>query len=510
MSKKALALPPRGVSREALFRRLRSLSGDDTRWKDGRTFSLVFYAGEDVYSVAREAYALYFSENALNPGAFPSLRIMEAEVLSMTASLLGGDGGATGNLTSGGTESILMAVKAARDRYRSLRPDIKAPEIVAPVSAHPAFDKAAHYFDLRLVSVPVSDDFRADLEQTRAAINENTIMLIGSAPSYPQGVLDPIEDLALLAQEKGLWMHVDACVGGFMLPFVERIGHELPPYDFRVPGVHSISVDLHKYGYTAKGASAILYRSRELRRSQYFVQTEWPGGMYGSPTMTGTRPGGAIAAAWAVLHYLGMRGYERLAADVMDVVARYRSVIEGIDDIYIPGSPVMSVFSIASETLNIYAVGDELAVRGWHLDRQQFPASLHITLNHAHTKSMDAFLKDLHEAVARVRSGAGAFSGGLGRFAGWLLGRLPGFVSRPIRSLLPRIGGEGVPKRTAAMYGMMGSLPDRGEIKDLVLDLVSGFTDLPEQSLSKEAQQFREGNAQKVPDRKSDQPAGEP
>ncbi|MGC9336215.1 MAG: pyridoxal phosphate-dependent decarboxylase family protein, partial [Anaerolineae bacterium] len=292
-----ITMPHTRQSAAAVLSRMQQLRDQDARWQEGKTWSLVYDAGEELTEFLKQAYTLFFSENGLNPMAFPSLRRFEAEAVSMTASLLGGSERTAGNMTSGGTESILMAVKTARDWARSHDPANDAPEMVLPASAHPAFDKAAHYFCVRAVHVPVGTDFRADVEAITRAITPRTILLVGSAPSYPHGVVDPIADLAGVAREHGLLCHVDACVGGFLLPFVRRLGYPVPDFDLGVPGVTSISVDLHKYGYAAKGASVILYDSRELRRHQFFVHTGWPGGIYPSPTMAGTRPAGPIAAA---------------------------------------------------------------------------------------------------------------------------------------------------------------------------------------------------------------------
>ncbi len=396
-------LPQHGQSKDALLSRMQQARNQDVDWREGKAFSLVFQAGEDVAEVSKAAYAMYFSENGLNPGAFPSLRRFETEVIGMAAELLGGDGQVAGNMTSGGTESILMTVFTAREWARANRPAITAPEIVLPLSGHPAFEKAAHYFDVTIVHTPVREDFRADVEAMCAAITPNTIMLVGSAPSYPQGVVDPISEIAALAAEHGLLCHVDACVGGFMLPFVRKLGYPVPPFDFSVPGVTSISADLHKYGYTAKGASVILYRDKALRRHQMFAYTDWPGGIYASPTMAGTRPGGAIASAWAVMNYLGEEGYLRIDDIVMQTVAKLRQGIAAIEGVHILGDPDMSVMALSSDTLDIYQVGDEMTVQGWHLDRQQFPPSLHLTIHAGHAPVADQFLDDLASSVAQVR-----------------------------------------------------------------------------------------------------------
>ena len=287
-----LRLPKKGVASDMVLERMKALREQDANWHGGKTWSLVYHAGDQVTELLKEAYIMFFSENGLNPMAFPSLNTFEAEVVAMTGALLGGDAETAGNMTSGGTESILMAVKTAREWAKARRPGLGVPEMILPATAHPAFDKAAHYFGVKSVRIPILEDFRADVAAARAAISDTTILIVGSAPSYPQGVVDPIAELAQIAQEHDLLFHVDACVGGFMLPFVRRLGYPVPDFDFSVPGVTSISVDLHKYAYAAKGASVILYRNKALRRHQFFVQTDWSGGIYASPTMTGTRPGG--------------------------------------------------------------------------------------------------------------------------------------------------------------------------------------------------------------------------
>lgn len=473
-------LPARGMTKDALLARMRAARDRDVRWRDGRVFSLVFPAGLDVEEVASTAYTLFFGENGLNPTAFPSLRTFETDVVAMTAALLGGGAEVAGNMTSGGTESILLAVKTARDWARAERPHVRQPEIVACQSVHPAFHKAAQYFGLRLITTPPRADLRADVDRIATAIGPDTILLVGSAPAYPHGVVDPIGDLAQLAAARGLLMHVDACVGGMLLPFARRLGYPVPDFDFSLPGVTSISVDLHKYGYAAKGASVILYRNAHLRRYQFFVSTDWPGGIYPSPSMTGTRPGGAIAAAWAVMNYLGESGYLTLADQVMRTAHALHAGIARLDGVHVLGRPDMSVMALASDRFDIYDIGDELTLRGWHLDRQQFPPSLHLTVMPAHAATASLFLDDLAAAVAAVRRP---------NLARWrknlllslvrVLTRLlpPALVSRLTGRFAP--GGGAMPARTAAIYGLIGTLPNRGDVDHLVLDLLDGMTRPP-------------------------------
>jgi glutamate/tyrosine decarboxylase-like PLP-dependent enzyme len=476
-----LPFPTTGRSKEAILEEMRLVREKDIRWQQGKAFSLVFQAGEEVTELLKEAYTLFFAENGLNPAAFPSLRKFETDVTAMAASLLGGDGLVVGNMTTGGTESLLLAVKTARDWARSRRPEVREPEMILPRTAHPAFEKAAEYFGVKAVHTPVQDDFRADIAATRAAISPNTILLVGSAPSYPQGVVDPIAELSVLAQEHDLLLHVDACVGGFMLPFVRRLGYPVPTFDFSLPGVTSISADLHKYAYAAKGASVILYRSAELRRFQFFVYTDWPGGIYPSPTMAGTRPGGAIAAAWAVLNYLGEEGYLRITGAVMKTALKIKEGIASIPGLKVLGSPEMSVMAIASDHLNVYEIGDALAQRGWHLDRQQFPPSLHLTVNYAHIEVADLFLQDLEEAAAAARTWSlpKARDALLVKLANTAVRLLPEQTVSRLMAKAPGLlgsSGGGLPGRQAAMYGLMGTLPNRGDLRELVLDLLDTMT----------------------------------
>lgn len=432
----------KGKSREEVLALLQEMKAKDANYAAGKTWSLVYYAGEEITNLAKEAYMTFFHENALNPMAFPSLARMEREVIGYARELLHGDEKVVGSMTSGGTESIMMAVKTARDLARAERPHITAPEMVLPITVHPAFEKAAHYFGVKPVHIPVDGDYRADIAAARAAITENTILLVGSAPAYPQGIIDPIEELAALAVEKELKFHVDACLGGFMLPYVEKLGHAIPAFDFRVEGVTSISADLHKYGYTAKGASVILYRNKSIRRYQFFSYADWPGGLFASPSIAGTRPGGGIAAAWAVVHHLGMDGYLKLAERVMKTTRALLDGIAAIDEIHILGKPEMSVFAIGSERLNVFALADVMESYGWHMDRQQHPDSLHFMVTPAHEGIVEEFLADLQRAVRYVEEHH----------------------------------DEVVQSGTAPMYGMVGSLPDRTLAREMLLDVMDGIT----------------------------------
>lgn len=394
-----MQLPKAGTPREEIMARMRELKQRDADWRGGRTWSLIYPAGEDVDELLREVNDLYVFENALNPFRFPSLRQMESEVVSMTTALLHGGEYAGGTMTSGGTESILMAVKTARDRAREEK-GITRPEMIIPESAHPAFAKAGKYLCVEVKQASLGRDLRVDVQDVRSRITPETVLIVGSAPNYPHGVIDPIEDLAALAAERGTSFHTDACVGGFLLPFLERLGHPVPRFDFRVPGVTTISADVHKYGYCTKGASVIAHRTQETLQYQYFLYDQWPGGLYGSPAMAGARAAAPVAAAWAVMNYLGEAGYTRLASVILDTTKKLRRGIESIPELHIWGDPDASLLAFGSETVDVMAVCDVMDAKGWHLDRQTRPAALHMMVTPNHAKIADQFLADLREAVA--------------------------------------------------------------------------------------------------------------
>jgi sphinganine-1-phosphate aldolase len=390
------AFPREGRPADDLLAEIRAGRGDDADWRGGRTFSLVYNPGDPELERLLEAVSHeYLHENYLNPFAFPSLLKMEEEVVAMAADLFGGSPDA-GKLTSGGTESIFLAVQVAREHARTER-GIAEPQLVTADTAHPAFAKAAHYLDVEHVRVPVRADGRLDPAAAADALTERSALLVGSAPCYPYGVIDPIPELAALAAERDILCHVDACLGGWLLPFWERLGEPVPAWDMRVPGVTSLSADLHKYGWSFKGVSLLLHRTKDLQRHQYFIYDGWPGGIYGSATTAGTRPGAPIAAAWATVSHLGEAGYLRLAQQVLDATRRFRSGIEAIAGLHVTGDPVMGVMEIASDDLDLSAVGDVMDDRGWHLDRQQ--GGLHLMLSPYHARVADEFLADLAAAV---------------------------------------------------------------------------------------------------------------
>jgi sphinganine-1-phosphate aldolase len=400
----AMVLPASGVDRDQLFAELDEMKAGDVRWRDGRALTLAYHAGDDVVAVAEEAYRRFSTENALNTDAFPSLRRLQGEVVAIVGEWLqAGDDGA-GFMTSGGTESLLMAVKAARERGRRER-GVTSPNVVLPASAHAAFEKGCYYFGLESRRVPVGADWRADVDAMAAAVDDDTVLVVGSAPQYPQGVIDPIEAIAALAAERDINCHVDACMGGVTLTYLRRLGHPIPPWNFEVPGVTSISVDLHKYGYTAKGASVIMHRSKRLRSYQTFVTDNWLGGVYGSSGVLGTKSGGPMAAAWAVMHYLGDDGYLRLTAAARTACEQLADSVRSMPELRLLAAPDATLLSFVAAdpaSLDVFAVADALWRRRWYVDRQGPPASLHCTVNAVHLDKIEAFVADLRDSVAEV------------------------------------------------------------------------------------------------------------
>ena len=405
--------PSTGSPVDEVVRELGSKKDGDVRWAEGRTFGLVFDGGDEVREVAERAARLFLHENALNTSAFPSLGEIQSELCGWTAELLHGPAGTAGFLTSGGTESILCAVEAARERARSER-SVVDPEIVLAESAHAAFHKGAHLFGLRTRVVPVTDAWTVDLDAMADAIGPKTALVVASAPQYPQGVVDPVAEIAELAASVGASCHVDACMGGFVLPFAAIEDPDAwgsPPWDLAVEGVTTISADLHKLGYAPKGASVILHRSRRLRRYQTFDFDGWLGGRYVTPNLQGTRSGLPMAAAWAVVRHLGMDGYRRLVRSTIEAADRIRVGVRAVDGLTVPGDPRHHLLSITSdpscgESIDVFALGDAMAARGWHHDRQGPPDGLHLTVSAGNAPIVAEWLEDLAEAVIEARAAA--------------------------------------------------------------------------------------------------------
>ncbi|KAK4763637.1 hypothetical protein SAY87_013075 [Trapa incisa] len=446
----------------------------DAAWQ-GKCSGTVYIKGnesEGHFSLINEACSMFSHTNPLHLDVFQSVVRFESEVVAMTAALLGSKENASGgqvcgNMTSGGTESILLAMKTSRDYMKSIK-GITSPEMIIPVSAHSAYDKAAQYFNIKLWRVPVNKDFQADVKAIRRHINRNTILIVGSAPGFPHGIIDPIEvcvflgciinnrivkftwlfsdvpwwvllvimqELGALASSYNICFHVDCCLGGFVLPFARKLGYQIPPFDFSVKGVTSISVDVHKYGLAPKGTSIVLYRNHDIRKHQFVAVTEWTGGLYVSPTVAGSRPGGLIAGAWAAMMSLGQEGYLQNTGEIMQARKKIQRGVEEIEELFVVGKPDMTIVAFGSNVLDIFEVNDAMSSKGWHLNALQRPNSIHICVTLQHVPVVDDFIKDLQESVQTVKANPGPKDGGL-----------------------------------APIYGAAGRMPDRGMVHELLVN----------------------------------------
>ncbi|KAJ7957528.1 Glutamate decarboxylase/sphingosine phosphate lyase [Quillaja saponaria] len=437
-------LPITGLGIEVI-QEMKDDKKNDVVWQ-GKCSGTVYIGGSESgghFSLINEACSMFSHTNPLHLDVFPSIVRFEAEVVAMTAALLGSQekasgGEICGNMTSGGTESILLAVKSSRD-YMKYKKGITRPEMIIPESAHSAYDKAAQYFNIKLWRVPVNKEFQADVRAIRRHINKNTVLIVGSAPGFPHGIIDPIEELGAVASGFGICLHVDLCLGGFVLPFACKLGYSIPPFDFSVKGVSSISVDVHKYGLAPKGTSVVLYRNHEIRKHQFVAVTEWSGGLYVSPTIAGSRPGGLIAGAWAAMMSLGQEGYLENTKAIMEVSKKIQIGMKEIPELFIIGRPDMTIVAFGSNVVDIFEVNDIMSTKGWHLNALQRPNSIHICVTLQHVPVVDDFLSDLKESVQTVKENPGPLSGGL-----------------------------------APIYGAAGKMPDRVMVQELLVDFMDG------------------------------------
>jgi len=435
-------VPESGRDRDDILKEMEKLkSFEESKWKDGFVSGAVYHGDEDHINFLNRVYAINSQSNPLHSDIWPSAVKFESEIVSMTANMLSAgkvttdadsDDRICGVVSSGGTESILLAMKTYRDRARDKK-RITKPEMIVPSTAHAAFDKAAQYFNIKIIHIPVDGNYRANAELTKKAITKNTIVIVGSAPSFPHGIIDPIEELSELARRNGIGFHTDACLGGFVLPWAEKLGYNIPSFDFRLPGVTSLSADTHKYGYASKGTSVILYRGLELRHYQYFRATDWPGGLYFSPTFSGSRPGALSAACWAAIVAIGEKGYLEATKKIFKTAKVIKRGIEDISDLYILGDPLW-VIAFGSKTLDIYKIMDYMTKRKWSLNGLHKPACVHlcITLRHTQPGIAKRFLRDLESAVEYVKKN-------------------------------PRAKGGMAP-----MYGLAATIPDRTIVSDLM------------------------------------------
>ncbi|WP_083528442.1 aminotransferase class V-fold PLP-dependent enzyme [Hyphomicrobium sp. CS1BSMeth3] len=399
--------PPNSSDWETLSGQMEQAKRGDYDWRRGTLPLYVYWASEEAHEVSKKAYQSFFVENGLARKAFPSVQQLERDVIDMVMDLLNAPEGAAGSFTTGGTESIFQAVKAARGYSRSRGRTVKGREkIVVPWSAHPAFDKAASYLDLDVVRVSLGNDFRADLNRLEAEIDPSTILIVGSAPSFPHGIYDNIEGLSRIAQQHDLWLHVDACVGGMLGPFLRELGDDIPTFDFTLPGVSSMSVDLHKYGYASKGASLVLYRSGEMKQHQIFEFANWPRGYYATESFLGTRAGAPVASAWAVMKFLGKTGYLEAARKIFETKKHLIAGINRINGLKVVEPNQLSFFLYRSNDpdLDINAVAERLGEKGWFVGRSVEPSAIHLMINPVHADNADRYLRDLEAVVASVRS----------------------------------------------------------------------------------------------------------
>lgn len=442
-------LPETGRSQESILKELADLRDTErARWEEGFASGSVYHGDGKHIEFLNKAYALQSQTNQLHSDLWPSAAKFEAEIVAMTADMLGAgqtdapfgsEEGICGSVTSGGSESILLAMKTYRDWARDKK-GITRPQLVVPVSAHAAFHKASQYFNIDLKLVPLDGEYCADLAAVRAAITDQTIALVASAVNFPYGTIDPIPEMSEIAREHGVGLHIDGCLGGYFLPWAEKLGYDFPTFDFRLPGVTSMSCDTHKYGYAPKGSSVVLYRGKPLRRYQYFTTADWPGGLYYSPTFSGSRPGGLSAACWASLVSMGKQGYLEATRRIMDAVQIMRQGIAEIPELFVFGKPV-GVFAFGSNSLNIYQVLDQMSYRKWALTGLQHPPGIHVspTLRHTGPGVAERFVKDLKESVAYVRD-------------------------------TPDIEGGFAP-----IYGLAASIPDRSFVHDMLKQVMDVY-----------------------------------
>uniref|UniRef100_A0A7N6AGY1 sphinganine-1-phosphate aldolase n=1 Tax=Anabas testudineus TaxID=64144 RepID=A0A7N6AGY1_ANATE len=435
-------LPSKGLSHSQVLEKIKeykTLSKSSFMPEKGCVSGAVYWGDETLTKLLVKVYGDFAWSNPLHPDIFPGVRKMEAEVVRMACTLFHGGPNSCGTVTSGGTESILMACKAYRDL--AYERGVKYPEIIAPVSVHAAFDKAAHYFGMKLVHIPLDKKtMKVDVKAMKRAISKNTAMLVCSAPQFPHGILDPVEEVAKLAVRYNIPLHVDACLGGFLIVFMDKAGYPIAPFDFRVKGVTSISADTHKYGYAPKGSSVILYSDKKYRHYQYFVAPDWQGGIYASPSVAGSRPGGIIAACWATMIYMGENGYVDATRKIISTARKIKTEIRKIKGVFVFGDPEVSVVAIGSDVFDIFRLSNALTSKGWNLNTLQYPSSIHLCCTVLHTQPgvADQFIRDVKEQVGIIMKNPKEKTTGMG-----------------------------------AIYGMAQSIPDRS----MVTEVSRGFLD---------------------------------
>ena len=431
--------PEKGRPRAEILAEITAMAHEeDSPYHEGKISGSIYSGDEEHYEFLNEVFGHYSHANVLQRDMYPSATRFEGEIIAMTLDMLHGDaagGTACGVLTSGGTESLMNPMLVYRQW--GLDRGITQPNVVMPVTAHPGLLKGCHYFGIEVRRAAVTERYVADMDSVRSLVDEHTVAIAASAGTYPHGVVDPIEELSDLALDRGINLHVDGCLGGFILAWGQELGYPVPTFDFRLPGVTSISADTHKYGFALKGSSVLLYRNPELRRLQYFIVPDWPGGLYTSPGMSGSRSGGIIASAWAAMVSLGREGYRAIAADIFRTAAQVADAVRATEHLQVLGDPFFNVaFTTTPESgLDIFLVNDFLASKRWRMNGLQLPPALHFCITRPNTQEgvVERFAADLAEAVqyAHERRGqaarSGAFyAGGVTReqiahgMAGWL------------------------------------------------------------------------------------------
>jgi len=479
-------LPDKGLSREEILARMEDYGAGDLATHGGRTWAYVYDSGlKEAEKMAGEAYLRFLAPNGLDPTVFPSLLRFERDLIALSAAHLGGGKKAVGNFTTGGTESCLLAVKAARDWAKVHRPEITQPEMILPVTAHAAFHKAAAYFGVKKVLVEVDQTtFKADPAKVEAALSPNTILLVASAVSYAHGVIDPIGELGRLAEENRILFHVDGCVGAWLLPYFRRLGAEVPAFDFSVPGVTSISMDFHKYAYCPRGASIVMYRDRELRKHQFFACAEWTGYTIVNPSLLSGRTGGPLAAAWATVNAIGDQGYLELARRMMEAMEKVKKGLGSIPELRILGRPEFSLVAFTSDEINVFELIDEMKDKAWYV-QPQFAYSgsrenIHLSISAVSLERVEEMLADLRGSVARVKERAGASFANLeALLSGLDLGALEGEGLGRMLSLVGIQGGR-LPERKATINQVLNSLPPKLKERVLIEYFNGLYTQPPE------------------------------
>ncbi|KAE8390927.1 pyridoxal phosphate-dependent transferase [Aspergillus alliaceus] len=441
-------LPDNGWDDEEVLAELEKISSmEHVRWEDGRVSGAVYHGGKEMLELQNKAYSSFTVSNPIHPDVFPGVRKMEAEIISMVLALFNAPNDAAGATTSGGTESILAACLSARERGR-VEKGIRKPEMIIPTTAHPAFRKAGNYFNIKIHEVDCpAPSYQVDVRTVSRLINRNTILLVGSAPNYPHGVIDGIADLSRIAESRNILLHVDCCLGSFMIAFLQKAGFETVPFDFRLAGVTSISCDTHKYGFAPKGTSVVMYRTKELRAYQYYISPDWSGGVYASHGIMGSRPGALLAGCWASMVKQGAAGYIQACQSIVGCRRSIEKSLRGpllSAHLQVIGNPLVSVVAFTSPKLNILHIADEMTARGWHLNALQNPPAIHIAVTLPIVQAEDQLLSDLQDVVEAeakmVESGE---------------------IER------------GTPGNSVALYGVAGSLPNKG----VVVKLIRGYLD---------------------------------